>query len=561
MTSEASVPAAKLLACMKEADIAAYLQQRGWSVSPPKADRLVAANTHGAAAALAAESRQKPLAHDDTEYLNRKNAHERDACLVFDEAAHKYTILTAEQARSSSSGATKSKAQPALVSPAPHQFQAAVDHALATGSVFPPPVSQAEQARANTLEEKSSERDAKKPGVKSVTGFCGGFFNPDFIIRKIQNCKRWADDPTYEYFQKSKEEILQQWDFGRELGTELHRDIEVFLNRKIKLEDDFLRRKISTRLALGSPGAQAVGSGGVGDLIDERAAWLAADAAKAAAASSSSSSTTTADADDGLDGLIGQMAGLGINGQGDADATGGQTRRNSDGSQSSSGLSIVELGDDPFRVERGYFLRFLKEVFEPRNWVPYRTEWRLFDRDLRIAGTIDLVCGVRDPAKFTDLHIESTAPDAGEDGAADKQRGALGEQASGSSAANGTHTEPDQSPQVDQEPPRKVVLLDWKRTKKMKKKEYLKQLNMYRFLLEKNYNVEVTEMHIVRLHPTADTYDILEIEVNDDCVREALGDLLPEGALPVRQHATGVQESGAGDIAEGFAATAFAASA
>ena len=55
-----------------------------------------------------------------------------------------------------------------------------------------------------------------------------------------------------------------------------------------------------------------------------------------------------------------------------------------------------------------------------------------------------------------------------------------------------------------------VILVDWKRTKKVKKAQYEKQLNLYRHILEYNYGVLVTGMHIVRFHPNSKSYDLVD---------------------------------------------------
>ena len=79
----------------------------------------------------------------------------------------------------------------------------------------------------------------------------------------------------------------------------------------------------------------------------------------------------------------------------------------------------------------------------------------------------------------------------------------------------------------------KVWLVDWKRSKEIRKHGYGKhgtglcshkkdcnfehyslQLNIYKFLLQKNYGLEVTRMTLVILHPDQKTFD--KFEVSDD---------------------------------------------
>lgn len=113
-----------------------------------------------------------------------------------------------------------------------------------------------------------------------------------------------------------------------------------------------------------------------------------------------------------------------------------------------------------------FFLNFMKES----KLDPYRTEWKIFDEDSKIAGTIDCCC-----------------------------RNRYGE----------------------------IVLYDWKRSKEIKrsnfKKKYAKveylnhledvnfvhyslQLNLYKYILEKKYHEKVKEMYLVVFHPQFDDY-------------------------------------------------------
>lgn len=78
---------------------------------------------------------------------------------------------------------------------------------------------------------------------------------------------------------------------------------------------------------------------------------------------------------------------------------------------------------------------------------------------------------------------------------------------------------------IDPNDPSKVVLADWKRSKEIKMSNkwekgygplsemdncnychYTLQLNIYRMILEKYYDKQVTEMFLVILHPNQDTY-------------------------------------------------------
>ena len=132
--------------------------------------------------------------------------------------------------------------------------------------------------------------------------------------------------------------------------------------------------------------------------------------------------------------------------------------------------------------EWGYFLAFDKAT----TYTPFRTEWRVYDADARMAGTIDLLC----------------------------------------SRADGTYE-----------------IYDWKRSTKVDPVEqnvwasglyglehltdtsythYCLQQNLYRYMLEKNYGIKVSRMNLVILHPDLPTYRVVGIPRMDKEVRTVL---------------------------------------
>lgn len=123
-------------------------------------------------------------------------------------------------------------------------------------------------------------------------------------------------------------------------------------------------------------------------------------------------------------------------------------------------LNDIEIQDES--KEFLYFLNFMKHNSQLEI---YRTEWCIYDESFKIGGMIDMV------AKDKDGNI---------------------------------------------------ILYDWKRTKKIRKfndhnkickhpglehlhdvnfVHYSLQLSMYKYILEKNYNVSVSNMYLVCLHP------------------------------------------------------------
>jgi ATP-dependent exoDNAse (exonuclease V) beta subunit len=125
-------------------------------------------------------------------------------------------------------------------------------------------------------------------------------------------------------------------------------------------------------------------------------------------------------------------------------------------------------------VEYEYFKAFVKEY---RHLKPYRTEWMIYDKELQLAGSIDMI-------------FEN------EDGT--------------------------------------LSIYDWKRSKEIKKTSpwnkfskteciehipdtnywhYCLQLNTYKAILEKNYNKQIKDMYLVCLHPDNKNHSYQRIKV------------------------------------------------
>ena len=156
------------------------------------------------------------------------------------------------------------------------------------------------------------------------------------------------------------------------------------------------------------------------------------------------------------------------------------------------------MNDKRFRVD--YTQKELYEIYhchnktdnEPKEWLyflefvkdhptlkPYRTEWMIFDEDLKLAGSIDMV-----------------------------------------------YENPDGT----------LSIYDWKRSKEISKINswnktalnpiishlpdtnfwhYALQLNTYKAILERKYGKTVSNLCLVRLHPdnTEETYELLEVPI------------------------------------------------
>ncbi|MGM9832322.1 MAG: hypothetical protein ACI31A_01370 [Candidatus Limisoma sp.] len=121
--------------------------------------------------------------------------------------------------------------------------------------------------------------------------------------------------------------------------------------------------------------------------------------------------------------------------------------------------------------EWNLFKRFDAEV----DYQPFRTEWKVFDAEHRIAGTIDLLCRTADGAfEIYDWKRSSKIdPD---------------EINRWSSGINGLEH-----------------LTDTSYT------HYCLQQNLYRYILETYYGLRIERMNLVVLHPSLDNYEIVEI--------------------------------------------------
>ena len=145
-----------------------------------------------------------------------------------------------------------------------------------------------------------------------------------------------------------------------------------------------------------------------------------------------------------------------------------------------------ELKDAPAPApakEWQYFLDFLRDYPDLK---PYRTEWTIYDEDLKLSGSIDMV-----------------------------------------------YENPDGT----------LMIYDWKRSKDISRvnnfNEYAKtpcishlpnsnfwhyslQLNTYKGILERKYGKKVTDLYLVRLHPDAEenTYELLRVPDLSDYIHQ-----------------------------------------
>ena len=121
--------------------------------------------------------------------------------------------------------------------------------------------------------------------------------------------------------------------------------------------------------------------------------------------------------------------------------------------------------------EYQFFLKFQRDLVETAGLQPYRTEWEIFDEELELAGSIDMIY------------------------------------------------------QADPSDPDTLVMYDWKRCGDIKMDNrfetgfpplqhlpncnfwtYSLQLNTYKAILERKYGKKIKEMNLLWLHPDNDSY-------------------------------------------------------
>ena len=133
--------------------------------------------------------------------------------------------------------------------------------------------------------------------------------------------------------------------------------------------------------------------------------------------------------------------------------------------------------------EWNYFLKFVRNHL---GFKPYRTEWMIYDEDLKIAGSIDMV--YKNPDGSLDIYDWKRAKEI-------TSVNGFGETGTGGSVLHITHSN------------------FW---------HYSLQLNVYKAIIERKYGLKVRNLVLVQLHPESPTKNYklfpcadLTDEVND----------------------------------------------
>ncbi|MBR5117970.1 MAG: hypothetical protein IK100_04920 [Muribaculaceae bacterium] len=138
-----------------------------------------------------------------------------------------------------------------------------------------------------------------------------------------------------------------------------------------------------------------------------------------------------------------------------------------------------------------YFLDFVKEV----DFTPFRTEWRVFDEELGIAGTIDLICSRKDGT--FELYDWKRSRALIDDYGCVCKSNKFDE-----GGINGLEHIPDCS--------------YW---------HYALQQNLYKKIVEKCYGLKISAMHLVVLHPGYSSYKVIDIPKMPDEIDTIINDL------------------------------------
>ncbi len=133
------------------------------------------------------------------------------------------------------------------------------------------------------------------------------------------------------------------------------------------------------------------------------------------------------------------------------------------------GVFVQEHDYVDIHREIGFFHHFLKHV----PIVPFRTEWRVFDRSLRIAGTIDLICKNGDCYDIYDWK---------------------------------------RSAKLHENKVYGYGLWELSRLEDLPINHYKLQQNLYRYILEHQYGLKIRSMNLVVLHPDNPDYEIIAVE-------------------------------------------------
>lgn len=275
-------------------------------------------------------------------------------------------------------------------------------------------------------------------------------FNAEKVINNIMSGKNWNENN--KYWGMTAEEIKQSWsDLGSEVtkqGTSMHNQIEHFMNQEVyPLTHENLLNNYLSELENKYPLPSKEHVQQVQESIKKK-----------------NKKQSIEDFLFYVDKNPQQPSGLNVN-------------------KKIKKITLIDPIDEKIRSipesliteEWRYFLMFVKSF---PFLIPYRTEWMIYDEELRIAGSVDMV--------YKNIHDNT------------------------------------------------YLIYDWKRAKSIDKYStfnksaiieridhipdtnywhYTLQLNFYKSILEKNYGIQISGLSLVRLHPNNinKTFDIIPV--------------------------------------------------
>lgn len=202
------------------------------------------------------------------------------------------------------------------------------------------------------------DKETNKPvdGLISITQFIHSFFKPFDTEKQAQaTADGKGKDESSEYYGKTKEQIIKQWDMERELGTRMHKMIELFYNNIDPEDCDELFDQFDDK---DTKDIKQDYNKDTKDIKSEKQDYNK---------DTKDIKSEKQDLKDTKD----------IKQDYKDDRTIEKRIRNS--------KLLNEC------IEYQYFQRFNEDIVYKNKWIPYRTEWRIWCSKLKIVGTIDMI--------------------------------------------------------------------------------------------------------------------------------------------------------------------------
>jgi len=199
----------------------------------------------------------------------------------------------------------------------------------------------------------------------------------------------------------------------------------------------------------------------------------------------------------------------------------------------------ILVNDDEYPIknsssEWNYFINFVKDT---KEFIPYRTEWSVFDLDLKISGSIDMVYKI--PMKYKRDYISEYKM---------KQISSCVSEFDLDSGISIQELNDDDNDDGNENEEYYYAIYDWKRAEKISAEtdfygkysihpklsnkicdtnfwHYAMQLNIYKYILERKYNIHIDELCLVKLHPNnvSNNYELIDIPDLQDEVKLLFG--------------------------------------